>query len=121
MASFPSVVYTHGFVQQKKDSTDSSLPCRAPIAEVLADTGIIFGSRDHEELAAALIFMLEQGPDGTARRAAYGEAARQRALANYTMASGIGRFESIYNAAIKGGKPGALELIEGRIATGAAA
>ena len=91
------------------------------IAEVLADTGIIFGSRDHEELAAALIFMLEQGPDGTARRAAYGEAARQRALANYTMASAIGRFESIYNAAIEGGKPGALELIEGRIATGAAA
>ncbi len=87
------------------------------IAEVLADTGLIFGSRDHEDLASALIFMLDQSPEGAARRAGYGEAARARALANYTMAGAIGRFETIYNAAVKGGKSGAIETIEARCAS----
>lgn len=91
------------------------------IAEVLGDTGMIFGSRDHDELADALILMLEQTPEGTARRAAYGAAARKRALANYTMAGAIARFEAIYSAAIKGGESGALELIETRFASGAPA
>ncbi len=91
------------------------------IGEVLGDTGIIFGSRDHEELAAALIFMLEQSLEGAARRANFGEAARQRGLTNFTMAGAIGRFESIYNAVIKGGETGALELSEARSASSATA
>lgn len=91
------------------------------IAEVLGDAGIIFGSRDHEELAAALIFMLEQTPEGAARRASYGEAARKRALANYTMAGAIGKFDRIYNSVIKGGDSNAGELIESNLASGASA
>jgi glycosyltransferase involved in cell wall biosynthesis len=93
------------------------------IAEVLGDTGIIFGSRDHEELAAALIFMLEQTPEGAARRAAYGEAARKRALANYTMAGAIGKFEAIYNSVIptEGGEASESELVETSLTSRASA
>jgi polysaccharide biosynthesis protein PelF len=91
------------------------------IAEVLGETGLIFGSRDHDDLASALIFMLDQSPEGAARRRGYGEAARARALANYTMAGAIGRFETIYNSAIRGGEPGALKLIEARCTSGASA
>jgi glycosyltransferase involved in cell wall biosynthesis len=88
------------------------------IAEVLGETGLIFGSRDHDDLASALIFMLDQSPEGAARRAGYGEAARARALASYTMAGAIGRFEAIYSAAIKGDQSGAHELVEANCTSG---
>ena len=90
------------------------------VAEVLGGTGVIFPSLDFEALADSLIFMLEQNAEGVARRAAFGAAARKRALAHYTLEKSIGRFAATY-AAVKERNVHSLDNIETQFAAGATA
>ena len=68
------------------------------IPEILGGTGVTFKSGADDQLAAALIYVLEPSARGLARRAAFGKAARERALANYTISGSIQHFKRLYRA-----------------------
>lgn len=65
------------------------------VADMLNGTGILARPKDPQDLARALLTVLE-GPDAAQRRAWLAERARIRGLETYTISKSIGKFRELY-------------------------
>ncbi|MBI3666570.1 MAG: GT4 family glycosyltransferase PelF [Acidobacteria bacterium] len=66
------------------------------VAETLGDTGLLVKPNDPEDLARALIFVLEDGEAGAARRVTFSTAVLARARLHYTAQQSAEHFRQLY-------------------------
>lgn len=91
------------------------------VPEILGNAGLLVRPNDPEDLAAALLFLLEDGPAGEQRRAMFSSLAAARGRARFTLDQMIGPIKEAYHGLL--GKPGEFARAElaGQLGLAAAA
>jgi glycosyltransferase involved in cell wall biosynthesis len=86
-----------GFPNVVGEAMACGVPCIASdvgdAAAIIGETGSVVPPRDAQALAEAILAHLARGPD---QRARLGAAARERIIAQYSIAAAVQRYEAIY-------------------------